>query len=923
MRDRCNQDDKESGKYYKLTSDIDLSSESSSDWEGINFDGHFDGQNHTITFNVDNQNRDVGLFYEINSDETEAAVRNLNVTGTIKGSWTGGIAWSMISGIIENCTFTGSTNAYSSYAGGIVDLMYGGTIRNCSVNANISSNYCAGGIVAELRGGNIEKCTVTENSIITGSYVGGIAGKIDESYDGNMSNNTWPSRYSMSGEEIIVSQDTWNGHKYEIHNENLTWQEAETKCESLGGHLVTITSSKEQQFITNLLADSELESYWIGAKSDNHGFFEWATDEVFEKQYANFADNQPNGDGKFIVIDSSSGQWDDVNNILTGFICEYDTETLRVNAAPFSSQFIEWLNNPEKWENHDNNFSYGARPSPEDISHLRLTNSINQSSFTSSELERKYDGINLPAARNQGKFNTCWAFASIGAIEANYLKQKIGESIDLSELHLAWFAQDKRNGVILDNAGHAKLAYDFLKARSIHTPINEENMPYSLIFDKDKNESNSTIINYLVGRNSDSFDKSDIKLYDAGEVGNIYEDNREAFKNKIKENGAVYVEFYDVEDGHNNEYHSFYSKIDDTSKNHAVILVGWDDNFPKESFDEAMRPDNDGAWLVRNSRGTDFGDDGYFWMSYEQYTQKPAYFIVSEDKRELISPDIKNRNENGKTHNISPYWSANIFRADRDEDIVSLTFYTNDHYSDYKIFVNNLGKNKPEDPGKAETPILSGIMELAGTHTIDISSPVKLYEGDYYSVIMKTKSNQDYDYPTAAEGTIENYVTASVAEGESFFASGDEVPSVWVDGTKVDGGPYNACLQVTTSYREPDIIKPQITTQFIPEANTSENYRFEFNSSGTGNLDWRCADIPDGFAFGRNGVLTGNPKTSGDYKLTITVQNEAGSDTKEFALKITGEDNPEILGKSSGGCDSGIMGMCLLGILLFIKRRSK
>lgn len=56
------------------------------------------------------------------------------------------------------------------------------------------------------------------------------------------------------------------------------------------------------------------------------------------------------------------------------------------------------------------------------------------------------------------------------------------------------------------------------------------------------------------------------------------------------------------------------------SKNHAVTIVGWDDNFPASSFLEGHQPPADGAWIVRNSWGKDYGKDGYFYLSYYDKT---------------------------------------------------------------------------------------------------------------------------------------------------------------------------------------------------------------------------------------------------------------------------------------------------------------
>ena len=121
----------------------------------------------------------------------------------------------------------------------------------------------------------------------------------------------------------------------------MKWDQAKSYCESVGGHLVTITSYDEQKIVETLLTNATFESYWMGAQINNNQW-QWVTDETFA--YTNWADGEPNGNnnGMYlqmytrsspIHITGNKGEWDDTwndgdsNGIQAqGFICEWDSD---------------------------------------------------------------------------------------------------------------------------------------------------------------------------------------------------------------------------------------------------------------------------------------------------------------------------------------------------------------------------------------------------------------------------------------------------------------------------------------------------------------------------------------------------------------------------------------------------------------------
>lgn len=201
MRNNTNN---ELGKYYKLTTDLDLRAES--DFGYAEFHGHFDGQNHTVTVNIQN-NGHCGLFGLVGT--TSTAIKNLNVTGSVRGGdVSGGIASTLVSGTIENCRFDGTVedvliirdSSTIVATGGIVgsmssssnttavslkDCVFHGTVKaDGTIRASISSDVeimsdFAGGLVGMTQDGEIENCTVLEGSSVEASYAaGGIAGYV-------------------------------------------------------------------------------------------------------------------------------------------------------------------------------------------------------------------------------------------------------------------------------------------------------------------------------------------------------------------------------------------------------------------------------------------------------------------------------------------------------------------------------------------------------------------------------------------------------------------------------------------------------------------------------------------------------------------------------------------------------------------------
>ncbi len=175
----------------------------------------------------------------------------------------------------------------------------------------------------------------------------------------------------------------YNGHSYKVYEEKKSWDDAEEYCESMGGHLLTITTQGEQQFIEFLLEDYSDSDYMIGLHRDLSEFNTWVTGEAVS--YTNWGANEPDNLGSQSVgiiangVRSGSsyyiekGQWDDNGNRSYYFICEWDT-------LSFSKSTSTWAKT-EIQEAYENNLI------PEFMIEEDLTQNISRAEFASVSLK--------------------------------------------------------------------------------------------------------------------------------------------------------------------------------------------------------------------------------------------------------------------------------------------------------------------------------------------------------------------------------------------------------------------------------------------------------------------------------------------------------------------------------------------------------
>ncbi len=250
-----------------------------------------------------------------------------------------------------------------------------------------------------------------------------------------------------------------------------------------------------------------------------------------------------------------------------------------------------------------------------DYQEVPETSLLSKASALPSSYDSRDYGYITPV-KNQEPFGTCWAFAALSAGEASMIRKGIAdESIDLSELHFAYFFYNtvvdplkntkgdkvvNQTGQLYMDAGGNNLFTMFALAKWTG-PALEKKVPYQ----------NTATLSL----------KKKLAYQDAAHLQNarfVNSKDRKSVKNLIMQYGAVSSAMYYQGDYLNEETGAYNSPEAEYSyyiNNHIVTLVGWDDDYPKENFN--IQPSEDGAWIAKNSYGTDEGDEGYLYISYE------------------------------------------------------------------------------------------------------------------------------------------------------------------------------------------------------------------------------------------------------------------------------------------------------------------
>ena len=429
-----------------------------------------------------------------------------------------------------------------------------------------------------------------------------------------------------------------------------------------------------------------------------------------------------------------------------------------------------------------------------------------------------YDARNkgqVSAVKNQQAWGTCWSFSAVSAAESAYKIANNGSEINMSETHLVDFfynendlnysglrgdytypLQDSKvqqggnslfttwgmarwTGIAKEDAS---LDADLIYPDYYHTLFYEDlDIDENLAFTDAMHLENAYFISF--------YDRSNVKraIMEYGSVGMSYfydatfdSDTYKEYVNSSYSGPAVYYNPY--------EY----------STNHAVAIVGWDDTFARENFANTYwsnytyreygdmdLPLQDGAWLVKNSWGTEIGDGGYFWISYEDLSLDGGIafafdFEAADNYDNNYQYDGSNgvwTYSTGKTTTAAAVYKVNMGSQVQTLDAVGVGFASPSNEYTVKVYKDLASSSKPDSGILMTTQ--TGKSSFEGYYTIELDEPVELGEGERFSIVIECKNTRNASFFVDKSYTNGNWIKfkATTKAGETFFKSG----SSWKD----------------------------------------------------------------------------------------------------------------------------------------------
>lgn len=446
-----------------------------------------------------------------------------------------------------------------------------------------------------------------------------------------------------------------------------------------------------------------------------------------------------------------------------------------------------------------------------------------------------------PDTKDQGYTGTCWAHSSIAMAEFYMINHGMlnKDVADFSERHLSYWTYTQGKAPLIAGYTGDSIRYtgaeggygtgihgiggnSYMAALTLmqRRGVAEESVaPFdeatALVDPSKEYQPDPDKENYNPPKLANDVLADETERQNTAYLKNAYmisRSNKKLIKDTLLHNGLVGVSYCNSSDFVNRETAAFYCPLANGT-NHAVAIVGWDDDYPKENFDssiwtkdrwgdwhlvkEHIKPGKDGAWLIRNSwsTNTEINYYSYFWISYEDKSLSDIWVYEMMDPTD---PDFDNNYfYDSQIHpcgRMSAVKSANIFRASGEEESETLQAVSFDlsfmgtSKVDYTIEVyTGADLQNPESGKKAEGATTSGTILLGGMYTIPLEEPVEVANGECFSVVITLSDRYSVNYETDGLDWSGIEQSVGINQGQSYIYNGGK----WTDFSDEGDGNRN------------------------------------------------------------------------------------------------------------------------------------
>lgn len=497
---------------------------------------------------------------------------------------------------------------------------------------------------------------------------------------------------------------------------------------------------------------------------------------------------------------------------------------LELKETEYSERYQNWLNlSEEERKKTIEPIKYDIVTSRDNTSYLKNTNNIFKiyqmlkASIVDKSYNLKDDIPENVKVRNQQKANACWAFATIGALESHLglddkQNSRATTEYDFSESHMDYatirsgaFLNDEINEYgysrKLSDGGNLNMALQYLSGGL--GAVDEKDFPF---IDRDDSigEVKEIELSNVLNQNVKT------TLYDITILSEDDPDLTQKMKQHIINYGGISAMVHGANafsgDYYNNETGAMYcnSKREEPV-DHAVTIIGWDDDYAIENFNQNQRPASKGAWIIKNSWGDyineelsaikqvlyellkdtnnwtsvndvtdeivmeyskliygenkvkiegdklviEVGNDGYMYISYEDCNIYSGLLGIEKAEYSKDYDNVYQNDELGPNGNITTsvnkLYIANVFNRDSkvQETLDKVSIYTYQEYKNCKVYVNSKGNSK-DVSNLQEIKLKEGdtLSIEPGYHVLEFEEPIAL-TGDSFTVVLQVETSSD------------------------------------------------------------------------------------------------------------------------------------------------------------------------------------